>query len=124
MSDDHGGLLVSQGADETQHIADTIEHGIRHETVTVGDWLRSAETIPPRIRRNDVIPRACQGKHLVAPGIREFWKAMQQDDARSARGLEAGLEDMQDHLIVGVDPARTNPRWKRGTPIIDAGIAW
>ena len=41
MSDDHGDLLVSQGADETQYIADTIEHGIWNETVTVGHWLRS-----------------------------------------------------------------------------------
>jgi hypothetical protein len=47
---------------------------------------------------------------------------MQQDDARSARGLESGLKDMRDYLIDCVDPARTNPPWKRGLAVIDTSI--
>jgi hypothetical protein len=122
MSDDHRDLLVPQGADETEHVADTIEQGIRHEIVAVGHWLWSTEAVAPRIRRNDVISRLGEGKHLVAPCISQLWKAMQQDDARPARGLEPGFKDMQDPLIVGVDPAGTNPPWKRGLAIVDSGI--
>jgi len=122
MSDDHGDLLVSQSADETEHVANTTEYGIRHETIAVGHWLRSTKAIAPRIRRNNVISSVGEGKHLVAPRISKLWKAVQQHNARSARGIEASLKNMQNHLIVCVDPARTNPPWKRGPAIIDAGI--
>jgi len=59
---------------------------------------------------------------LVAPCVGKLWEAVQKDDTRSSAALEASLQGMEYYLIVGVNPARTNPAWKSRFAIVDAGI--
>jgi hypothetical protein len=65
---------------------------------------------------------AGQREQLMAPAIREFWKAVQQYHTRLAGGLKASLEDMQDCTIVGVHASGTHASRQRTLSILNAAV--
>jgi hypothetical protein len=67
VTDDRHDLLISKRTDQSKHVTDAIQHGIRQQIVVVLDSSTRAPTIAAQIWGNGVETCTRQRQQLIPP---------------------------------------------------------
>ncbi len=109
--------FVAERIDEPGRVADHVEDAERIAVGVVGAIPAGGAPIAALIGRDHVIARGRKRQHHLAPAIGELGKAVQQQQARPARRLEARLQHMHHEAVVVVDHAGTDAGGKRAVTV-------
>ena len=82
---------VAECRDQSERIADHVERAEGSEVGFVACVPASGAAEATLIRRDCVITRRRKPDHHLAPAIREFGKAVEEQDAGAVRRLESGF---------------------------------
>ena len=85
--------------------ADAIQERVGQKVVIELYGCRCAASVAAQVRRDHMEAGLGKRQQLVSPGIGEFREAVQQDNARPFRCIEAGFENVKLDAIVVVDDA-------------------
>ena len=106
---DHGidGAIAESG-DQPERVAHEIRQAERGEVAVVIGVPSRGAAIAALVRRDDVIAGFGKRQHHLAPAIGKLRKAVQQQEARAAACLEAGLQHVHGEAVDVLDGARTD----------------
>ena len=99
MPDHRRHFPVTKRRHHAQRIAHQIGQAKWRQRSIVFRIAARGPAIAALIRRHHVIPHRRQGQHHMPPGISEFRKAMQQQQARPARRFMPGFQHMHPQPI-------------------------
>ena len=117
VSGDARHRLVAERIDEPGGVAHHVEDAERIAVGVVGAVPAGGAAIAALVGRDHVIAGGRERQHHLAPAIGELGKAVQQQQARPARRLEAGLEHMHRQAVVVVDHAGADARGQRAVAV-------
>jgi hypothetical protein len=114
VSDHRRDPLAPHRRDQAEQVEEQVVRAEGREVGFVGDRPRGGAAIATQIRGYDVVAGLGEVGHDLAPGIGQLWKAVQQQQAGSARILVPGFQQMHSQAVHAIDEARTNACGENG----------
>ena len=108
MPDDGVDAAVAERRHQPERIAHQIGEPERGEVAVVVRIPSGGAAIAALVRRDHVIAGCRENRHHLAPAKGEFGKAVQQQHAGPARGLEAGFQHVHAQAVDVFDVARAD----------------
>ena len=107
MPDHRLDRAVPECGDQPDHVAHLVHHPERAEVTVVVGLPSRRPPVAAQVRCDDMVSGAGQGRHDAPPAVRQVGEAVQQQQARPVRDLEARLEEVHPQAIdlVGVTRA-------------------
>ena len=109
--------LVAERIDEPGGVAHHVEDAERIAVGVVGAVPAGGAAVAALVGRDHVIAGGRERQHHLAPAIGELGKAVQQQQARPARRLEARLQHMHHQAVVVVDHAGADAGGQRAVAV-------
>ena len=107
------GAAIAEREDKSERVAHQIGQAERGEVAVVIRIPAGGAAIAALVRRDDMIAGLAERQHHLAPAIGQLRKAVQQQEAWPAPGLEAGFEQMNRQAVDIVDATRADAARQR-----------
>ncbi len=116
---DHGrDRAIAKRRHQPQRVPHGIQQAKRPQAVVVAHVPAGGAAIAAQVRRDDMVAGGGEQRHDLAPGIRQFGEAMQQQNTRAIGCFEAGFQHMDLQTVDVGDEARAQP-WRQCV-----GVQW
>ncbi len=117
MADHAGDRAMAERRHQPEHVAHQVGQTERREVAVIGGVPAGGPAVAALVGRDHVIAGRRERQHDLAPAVGELGKAVEQQQAWPARGLEPGLQHMHRQPVDVVDDARADAGWQRDVAV-------